>query len=171
MKHLDESVNGVILGHNRTTILLIKRRDVPVWVLPGGGIEKGETPEQAVLRELEEETGYRVAILRKVAEYTPICRLAKPTTLFECGIKAGKQTLSEETKDIRFFPLKALPKRLSPPYGDWIADTMAFSHQTLKKKITSVTYWNLIKHLVCHPLLVIRFLLTKIGIRFNSPFK
>ena len=32
------------------------------WTLPGGGIEFGETPETAVIREFEEETGLRVQI-------------------------------------------------------------------------------------------------------------
>ncbi len=32
--------------------------DRPVWTLPGGGVEHGEDPAAAVLRELTEETGY-----------------------------------------------------------------------------------------------------------------
>ncbi|WP_385638422.1 NUDIX hydrolase [Streptomyces sp. SudanB5_2050] len=33
---------------------------VPEWVLPGGGTEHGEDPHDTVVREVEEETGYRV---------------------------------------------------------------------------------------------------------------
>ncbi len=33
---------------------------VPEWVLPGGGAEHGEDPYDTVVREVEEETGYRV---------------------------------------------------------------------------------------------------------------
>ncbi|MFF9160329.1 NUDIX hydrolase [Streptomyces longwoodensis] len=34
----------------------------PEWVLPGGGMEHGEDPYDTVVRELEEETGYRVEV-------------------------------------------------------------------------------------------------------------
>jgi 8-oxo-dGTP pyrophosphatase MutT (NUDIX family) len=45
-------------GH--VLLFLARRRTRPdVWVLPGGGVEPGESPEQAALRELAEETGLR----------------------------------------------------------------------------------------------------------------
>lgn len=39
------------------TVLIAKRIKPPVWSLPGGRVEPGETPEQAAIRELFEETG------------------------------------------------------------------------------------------------------------------
>jgi 8-oxo-dGTP pyrophosphatase MutT (NUDIX family) len=32
------------------------------WTLPGGGLDPGEDPERAVVREVHEETGYRIAV-------------------------------------------------------------------------------------------------------------
>ncbi|HSX12181.1 MAG TPA: NUDIX domain-containing protein [Rhabdochlamydiaceae bacterium] len=163
-----QAVSTIIFNDERTEILLIKRRDVPVWVLPGGGLEQGESPEEAALRETLEETGFRVAIKRKVAQYSPINRLSHFTHFFECRVLSGEPTIGIETKEIRYFPLNALPKRLAPPYSDWIQDAEANKPLVLEKKIESSSYWNLVRHLIKHPLLVCRFLLTKVGIHFNS---
>ncbi len=42
---------AVVFDDEKRNVLLVKRRDVPVWVLPGGGIDPGESPEDAAVRE------------------------------------------------------------------------------------------------------------------------
>jgi ADP-ribose pyrophosphatase len=42
-----------------------------LWELPAGTLEPSESPENCAQRELAEETGYRAACLRKLAEYYP----------------------------------------------------------------------------------------------------
>ena len=44
--------------------------------LPGGGSVGGESPKKAALRELEEETGYRPAVIEKLGEFVTYCGLA-----------------------------------------------------------------------------------------------
>jgi 8-oxo-dGTP diphosphatase len=53
-------------------ILLVKRCTVPFrgyWALPGGRVDPGETVEQTIVREVEEETGLDVIVVSKIGEY------------------------------------------------------------------------------------------------------
>lgn len=57
------TATALVLHKNR--LLLTKRAGEPFkdwWDLPGGFIERGETPEQAAIRELKEETGLNIKI-------------------------------------------------------------------------------------------------------------
>jgi 8-oxo-dGTP diphosphatase len=59
---------GAILRGN--TILMVRHRDGDreYWTLPGGGIEPGETAEQAAVREVREETGIEAIAVRFLFE-------------------------------------------------------------------------------------------------------
>lgn len=166
-KHLKQAVSGIIFCSERKKVLLIKRRDIPVWVLPGGGVEAQETPEEAVVREVYEETGLIVQIVRKIAEYLPVNKLTQLTHLFECYAMEGDLQTGSETKDIGFFLLANLPV-LPPPYLSWIQDTLSNQDLILQKKIEGVSYLILLKFFCLHPILVTRYLLTKLGIHMNG---
>lgn len=53
------SAKGVVTSQNRVLLALNDRDE---WELPGGRLEIGETPEECVAREIEEETGLRVRV-------------------------------------------------------------------------------------------------------------
>lgn len=161
-----ESIAGIVFSPDRSAVLLILRRDVPVWVLPGGGIDPGEAPEKAVIREILEETGLSVKVERLVGRYYPVNRLAKRTLLFECSVTGGHTTTSNETKGVQFFPIHQLPP-MPPPYAEWVEDGLT-QRETIEKNLTSVNYLKLCYHLFRHPILVIRFLLARIGWSINS---
>ena len=55
---------ALVLKGDRILMVRTRRRDRVVWELPGGGIEPGETPEEAAIRELKEETGMDGKVLR-----------------------------------------------------------------------------------------------------------
>ena len=54
-----ESCRGIIIREGK--ILLTYEVNTDQWFIPGGGLEKGETREACVIRELAEETGCVVA--------------------------------------------------------------------------------------------------------------
>lgn len=154
---------AIIFDETKRKILVLKRCDVPIWVLPGGGIDPGETPEQAVVREVLEETGLQVQIVRPIAEYTPLNKLAKDTFLFECEVRGGNITTGDETREIGFYPLTHLPEPFFPVHLDWIDDALMNLPDLIRKDIWRVTYWNVFKYFCQHPLWMIRFLFTKLG--------
>jgi 8-oxo-dGTP diphosphatase len=58
---------GAVITDQSGRLLLIRRRNEPgagLWSLPGGRVEPGETDEQAVIREVREETGLQVQVGR-----------------------------------------------------------------------------------------------------------
>ena len=85
---------AAIIEFPNDKILLIKRGTRVFrghWALPGGRAEPGETVEETVVREVKEETGLDVEILKKIGEYhekgvnnqieydyCPTCFLVKP---------------------------------------------------------------------------------------------
>ena len=166
MHHPPESVTAVVFSPDRTAVLLILRRDVPVWVLPGGGIDRDESAEEASIREILEETGLTVKVDRLIGHYTPANRLTKRTNLYECSFISGSLRSSEETLGAHFFSLHQLPP-MPPPYPEWIQDGLTFA-EPIERELRSVNYRTLFRYLISHPLLVARFLLARAGLSINS---
>lgn len=151
---------AIILNADQTQVLLVKRQDLPIWVLPGGGIEVGETSEQALTREVQEETGYQVQILRKCAEYIPINRLANFTSVFICQIQSGKICLSSETTAVAFYSLSQLPPNFFHVHAYWLHEALTY-HTFIQRPLTEVSYCALCKYFLYHPWQVLRFAWTR----------
>lgn len=57
----------VLIKDNKVALIERHRAGLDYFVFPGGGVDEGETPEQAAIREAMEELGVEVAIRQKVA--------------------------------------------------------------------------------------------------------
>ncbi|MEU8765095.1 NUDIX hydrolase [Streptomyces sp. NPDC048659] len=108
-------------------VLLIKRGWDPYeghWALPGGHVDHGETGLQAAVRELEEETGVRVAEdeLRLVGVWDQPDRDPRGryvTVTYLATVPAGTQaTAGDDARDARWWPLTDLPQALAFDHAD-----------------------------------------------------
>ena len=97
-------------------ILLIKHTYMPKWYSVGGGVEKGESPLQAIYREAQEEVGVRfleppsllgvyINKVRKKEDYV---------VLYVAHSFKREPQSSFEIKDSQWFDLNALPQDISP---------------------------------------------------------
>lgn len=59
-----ERASGVIIRNNKILLLFRDKNNEQYFILPGGGIEIGETPEQAMVREIAEECSSRCTIIK-----------------------------------------------------------------------------------------------------------
>ncbi len=86
------------------------------WTLPGGWCDTGDTPRQAVEREMREETGYEVraiklaAVLDRDTQGHPPYFFSVYKLLFLCEITGGSPLQSIETGESAFFNEDALPE-------------------------------------------------------------
>jgi 8-oxo-dGTP diphosphatase len=112
-------VFGIILEENK--VLLGLRRDIEWWNLPGGGLELGETVDEALCREVLEEMGLEVRVGRLVGVYSKPQRQEVVLT-FICHITGGVLRETKEIRECRFFPLDALPINTLPKHVERVRD-------------------------------------------------
>ncbi len=102
------------------------------WCLPKGHLEGDETPEQAAVREIHEETGIRGRVLRRlgVIDYWfsgEDRRVHKVVHHFLLGALSGELSVAGdpdgEVEDVEWVPLLALPERLAYPNERRLAET------------------------------------------------
>ncbi len=89
-------------------VLLSHRRDCDFWNLPGGAVESGEAPWQAVVREVREEVGLEVVVERLAGLYSWTTE-DHLIFVFRCQVIGGALTNSDESDDARYFALNAIP--------------------------------------------------------------
>ncbi len=102
-----------IMVNDRDEVLLGFQGERHVWMLPGGGIEVGESAEQAAVRETKEETGFDVEIVRLAGMHDRFVDKGQSMFIFEATITGGEWTENDEIDRIQWFPLNELPSPIS----------------------------------------------------------
>jgi 8-oxo-dGTP pyrophosphatase MutT (NUDIX family) len=113
----------VLVKDSEGRILLEQRSDCKLWGFPGGRIDAGETIEQSAAREVFEETGLKVRIVRLLGIYSDpkdgrIVRYPRSAntvqlvdTYVEAEVISGALKKSAESLDLRFFSRSELPAK------------------------------------------------------------
>jgi ADP-ribose pyrophosphatase YjhB (NUDIX family) len=132
MRFQGKTATAIIL-FPENKIVLIKRNTPPFigyWALPGGRAEPGEVQEETVVREVKEETGLKVKVIRRVGDYHekgtqggyeydyyPACFVVK-----RVGGALSRQ--ESEIAEIDLFNLSKLPEVLAFEHMQMIKDYM-----------------------------------------------
>ncbi len=120
-------------------ILLGHRRDVDWWNLPGGGMEAGETVDEALCREVREETGLDVAVGQLVGIYSKPQK-QEVVLAFRCHVIGGTLQPTEETRESRYFAPDSLPTNTLPKHRQRIEDALLNSPSAIIRAQRTTTF-------------------------------
>lgn len=129
--------NGVIIDQ-KMQLLVIKRDDTRTWASPGGALDAGELPTEGVVREVEEETGFKILPVRLVGvSYIPDFGQGFLQFTFRCLLRGGEARTSRESLAIGFIPTNPIK-----------APMLNFSRIRLEKALVhhhNVPHWETTK--------------------------
>ena len=115
--------NTCIIENDKGEILLVRRGIEPfkgMWDLPGGFIQPGETFEESVKRELQEELSVKVELIKIIDGYNDIYiyeskeqKIVSPTICFVVAVKvvSGTLTPGDDITECKFFPKNTVLKQ------------------------------------------------------------
>ena len=110
---------GAVIFNNEGKVLLVKRKHPPnkgSWAIPGGKVKYGETLEEAIKREMKEETNLDI----KVEEPLAIVEIIKEgfhyiIIDFICEVKGGELKAGSDAEEAKFFSIEEIKKINTSP--------------------------------------------------------
>ncbi|HET8567431.1 MAG TPA: NUDIX domain-containing protein [Candidatus Limnocylindria bacterium] len=102
-------VTGLGVDPEGRVILARHRFGAPQWRFLGGFLHAGERVEDALAREIREETGLEI-VLGPVLEVVTGFRWQRVEIVYAYRVVGGTERLSSEVAELRAFPADALPE-------------------------------------------------------------
>ena len=112
-------VRGAVFDHQKRLLLVRETADQHRWTLPGGWLDVGDSPSQAIQREIREESGYESRIVKLAAVWDrrrhpyPYGPFACVALFFLAECIGGASHISLETSATGWFSADQLPADLS----------------------------------------------------------
>ncbi len=103
---------SAVVSDSAGRLLLQRRRDNKLWALPGGGMDPGESISETAVREVFEETGYRVKPLYVIGVYSDPKHVfsyddgevrQEFSVCIACELLGGEISVSEESYEVQWF--------------------------------------------------------------------
>src|SRR5947209_4615737 len=117
------SVAGVVVDE-AGRVLVIQRRDNGRWEAPGGILERDETFEEGVAREVAEETGVTVEVERLTGVYKNMAR-GIVALVYRCHPVSGIAQPTSESVAVEWIAPDDVAARLIPAYAVHVLDALA----------------------------------------------
>lgn len=106
------AVAGLVIKDDNMVLLV--KHPIRGWEFPGGMVEPGESLQEALLREIYEESGMHVSITGFIGVYKNIQKDIV-TLDFCCKYESGVPTTSDESLEVGWFPMKDVVEMMGNP--------------------------------------------------------
>lgn len=108
------AVRGAIFRDD--CLLLVREKDDGLWTVPGGWVDIGESPSEAIVREVVEESGYQTQVIKLLAVFDnrkhghPPARHHSYKMFILCELLGGSPQPNIETDQVEFFSEQNIPQ-------------------------------------------------------------
>jgi len=109
---------GAVIGNDAGQVLLVRRGRPPrlnQWSIPGGKVEWGESVQQALVREVGEETGLRIEVIGLIDIVDSLIRsdageLTDHHVLLDYAarVRSGRPQAGDDAREVKWVPLAGL---------------------------------------------------------------